>query len=177
MMVGSSFKSKQRSCSQLCRIQEKTRGSHGLFLTFRKISISRENLVNANNEWSRSILSSMSKYYAGNSQHLSFPFFLVQITYHILCTYFCSYFLGAPREYVLHDLALGLDWTSCQLSSTCIFLDCLGPPSILLFVPTIHVSHVDTPLTTRRLNTSTQENNMAMLHLIYNRHTYTVYIT
>ncbi len=96
---------------------------------------------------------------------------------HILCTYLSSYFLGAPHEYVRHDLVLELDWTSCQLSSTCIFLVCLGPPSILLFVPTIHVSHVHPPLTTRRLNTSTQVNNMAMLHLIYNRHTYIHHIS
>jgi hypothetical protein len=51
-------------------------------------------------------------------------------------------------------------------------LVCLGPPSILLFLPTIHVSHVHPPLTTWRLNTSTQVNNMTMLCLMYNGHTY-----
>ncbi len=99
----------------------------------------------------------------------SFPH---ELHYHILCTYLSSYFFGAPREYVHLGLVLGSDWTSCQLFSTCIFLVCLSPPSILLFVPTTHVSHVHPPLTTGQLNTSTQVNNMTMLHLIYNWHTY-----
>jgi hypothetical protein len=51
-------------------------------------------------------------------------------------------------------------------------LVCLGPPSIWLFIPTIRVSHVHPSLTTRQLNTSTQVNNLTMLHLIYNGHTY-----
>jgi hypothetical protein len=46
-------------------------------------------------------------------------------------------------------------------------LVCLGPPSILLFVPPFHVSHVQPPLPIGQLNTSIQVNNMAMLHLIY----------
>jgi hypothetical protein len=70
----------------------------------------------------------------------------------------------------------GLDCTSCQLSSTCIFFVCLGPPSNLLFVPMIHVSHVHPPLTTIWLNTNTQVNNMTMLHLIYIGHTYVHHI-
>ncbi len=86
--------------------------------------------------------------------------------------YLSGYFLEAPREYIHPGLVLGLDWTSCQLSSTCIFFVCLGPPSILLFVPTIHVSHMHPPWTTRWLNTDTQVNNVGMLHLTYNRHTY-----
>ncbi len=93
-----------------------------------------------------------------------------KLSYHTLCTYLSSYFLGAPREYVHLVLVLGLVWTSCQLSSTRILLVCLGPPSILLFVPTTHVSHVHPSLTTEQLNTSTQVNNMAMLYLIYNGH-------
>ncbi len=95
-----------------------------------------------------------------------------KLRHYILCTYLSSCFLGAPHEYVRHGLVLGLDWTSCQFSSTCIFLVCLGPPSILLFVPTLHVSGVHPPLPTGQLNTSTQLNNMARLHLIYNGHTY-----
>jgi hypothetical protein len=51
-------------------------------------------------------------------------------------------------------------------------LVCLGPPSMWLFVPTISVSHVPPPLPTGRLNTSTQVNNMTMLHLMHNSHTY-----
>jgi hypothetical protein len=49
---------------------------------------------------------------------------------------------------------------------------CLGPPSSLLFVPAIHISHVHPPLTTRRLNIAIQVNNMGAWHLMYNRHTY-----
>ncbi len=53
------------------------------------------------------------------------------------------------------------------------YLLCLSwPTSILVFFPTIHVSHMHPPLTTRQLNTSTQVNNMAVLHLIYNGITY-----
>jgi hypothetical protein len=59
-----------------------------------------------------------------------------------------------------------------QLSPTCIFLVSLGPPRILLFVPIVHVSHVHPPLTTRWLNTNTQVNNIAMLHIMYKGHTY-----
>ncbi len=93
--------------------------------------------------------------------------FLTQLCNHKLCTYLNSYLLGAPREYIHHGLVLGLDWTFGQLSSTCIFLVCPGPPSILLFVPTIHVSHMHPPMPTGRLNTCTQVNNMAMLHHIF----------
>jgi hypothetical protein len=78
------------------------------------------------------------------------------------CTYLRCYFLEAPREYFHLGLVLGLDWASCQLSSACIFFVCPGPPSILLFVPTIHVSHMHPPLTTRQLNTSSPVNNMGM---------------
>jgi hypothetical protein len=114
----------------------------------------------------------MNEYSAGNSQCLIFIFFFTQVTlsYTFVPTYLSGYFLGAPREYVHLVLVLGLVWTSCQLSSTRFLFVCLGPPSILLFVPTTHVSHVHPSLTTGQLNTSTQVNNMAMLYLIYNRH-------
>jgi hypothetical protein len=102
--------------------------------------------------------------------------FSCKLRYHIHCTYLSSYFLGAPPEYVRHGLVLGLDWTFCHFSSKCIFLVCLGPPNILLSVPTIQVSHMHPPLTPGRLNTSTQVNNLAMLHLIYNSHTYVHHI-
>ncbi len=75
--------------------------------------------------------------------------------------------LAAPREYVRDVLVLRLDWTSYWFSSTCIFFVCLGPPSILLFFWKIHISHVHPPLPTGQLGTSTQVNNMAMLHHIY----------
>ncbi len=103
----------------------------------------------------------MSNYDAGNSQLLSFLFFLHKLCYHLLCTYLSSFFLWAPRKYVHHGFVLRIDWTSCQLSSTCIFLVCLGPPSISLFVPTICISHVHPPLTSGQLNTSIQVNNVA----------------
>ncbi len=106
-------------------------------------------------------------------------YFFLHINYiiiYVLCTYLSGYFLGAPCEYVHLGLVLRLDWPSCQPPSTCIFLVCLGPSSILLFVPTIHVSHVHPLLKTGWLNTSTQVNNMAMLHLIYNGHTYVHHI-
>jgi hypothetical protein len=83
-----------------------------------------------------------------------------------------GYLLRAPRDYVYHGLVLGSDWTSCQLSSLCIILVCLGPPSILLFVPLAHVSHVHPSLPTQQLKTCVQVNNMALLHLMYNSHTY-----
>jgi hypothetical protein len=76
-------------------------------------------------------------------------------------------FLKHPREYVRNGLVLGLGWTSCRLSSTCTSLVCPGPPSILMFVPTIHVSHMYPPLPTGQLNSSAQVNNMAVLHHIY----------
>jgi hypothetical protein len=91
---------------------------------------------------------------------------------YIIVFFVSGYFLQAPREYMHPGLVLGLDWASCQLPTTCIFFVCPGPPSILLFVPTIQASHMHPPLTTRGLNTSTQVNNMGMLHLIYNRHNY-----
>jgi hypothetical protein len=54
-----------------------------------------------------------------------------------------------------------------------IFFVCLRPPNSLLFVPTIHISHMSPPLTTRWLNTAIQVNNTGMLHLMYNRHIFT----
>ncbi len=102
---------------------------------------------------------------------ISFFFYTNYITVYF-CTYLSGHFLEAPREYIHPGLVLGLDWASCQLSSTCVFLVCPGPPIILLFIPTIHVSHMYPPLTTRQLNTGTQVNNMGMLHLTYNRHAY-----
>jgi hypothetical protein len=38
-------------------------------------------------------------------------------------------------------------------------------------VPTIHISHVNHPLTTGQLNTAIQVNNMGARHLMYNGHT------
>ncbi len=95
-----------------------------------------------------------------NSVLLLLPNTIMQ---YICCTYFSSYLLAAPCEYVRHGLVLGLDWTSYRFSSTCFFFVCPGPPSIL----TIHVSHVLPPVPTGQLNTSTQVNNMAMLRHIY----------
>ncbi len=93
--------------------------------------------------------------------------FLIQLCNHKLCTYLNDYLLEAPCKYVRQGLIHGLNWTSYQLSFTCIFLVCPGSPSILLFVPTIHVSYMHPPLPTRRLNACAQVNNMAMLHYMY----------
>ncbi len=57
----------------------------------------------------------------------------------------------------------------------CVFLVCLGPPSSLTFVTTIHISHVHPPLTMRRLNPAIQVNNTGVLHLMYTGHMYTVH--
>jgi hypothetical protein len=55
------------------------------------------------------------------------------------------------------------------LSSISILLVCFGPPSILLFTPTTHVSHSNPPLPAGQLNTNVQVNNMATLHHIYTK--------
>jgi hypothetical protein len=93
----------------------------------------------------------------------------------ILCTYLSGYFLGAPHEHP--------SWPCPQVRLSLLpalfhmYLLCLScPPSILLFVPTIHVSHMHPPLTSRQFKTNTQVNNIAILHLIYNRHTYVHHI-
>ncbi len=75
--------------------------------------------------------------------------------------------LEAPREYVLNGLDPGIDWTPCLLSSISVFLVCSGPPSILLFVPTTYVSHLNPPLPAGQLSTSVEVNNMTTLHHIY----------
>jgi hypothetical protein len=110
--------------------------------------------------WTRIIMGNIIKHGYDNQV----LFFLTQFMYHILCTYLIGYLLEAPREYIRHGLILGLDWAFCQFSSAYILLVCLG---ILLFVPTIHVSHTHPLLPTGQLNTGTQVNNMAVLHLIY----------
>jgi hypothetical protein len=57
------------------------------------------------------------------------------------------------------------------------YLPCLSRPTQYLAVCSKDsFSHVHPPLTTGRLNTSTQVNNMAMLHLIYHRHIYVHHI-
>ncbi len=100
-------------------------------------------------------------------------FLLAQLCNHKLFTYLNSYLLEAPHEYVRHGLVPGLDWTPCWLSSTCIFLDCPGPPSILLFVPTIHVSHMYPPLPEAQLNTSAHGYATSYIHHhTYLHHTY-----
>ncbi len=79
--------------------------------------------------------------------------------------------LTAPREYVHSSLVLGSDWAIYQLSSILYLIRLPWPTQQLgLFTPTLHVSHVHPPLTTRRLNTAIQVNNMGAWHLIYNGH-------
>ncbi len=104
------------------------------------------------------------------------PIFSFHINY--ICVHFILYMLErlsleAPCEYVHPGLVLRLDWASCQPLPYSIFFVCLRPPRSLLLGPTIHISHVFPPLTTRWLNTVTQVNNMGMLHFMHNGHTYT----
>jgi hypothetical protein len=71
-------------------------------------------------------------------------------------------------------LALSSGQTESLVSSLpyCIFLVCLGPPSSLLFVSTIHISQVHPPFTTTWLNIAIQVNNTGVPHLMYNGHIY-----
>jgi hypothetical protein len=78
--------------------------------------------------------------------------------------YLNSHLLGAPREYVLHGLDLGIDCDSCWPSFSSKFLVCPGPPSILLFVPMDRVSHLTPSLLSGQLLINVQVNNTAALH-------------
>ncbi len=108
------------------------------------------------------------QYDAGETWHFGSPSFWHKLHPHIPNTYVSGYLLEAPREYVCHGLVLGSDWTPCQLSSTCIILVCLGPPSTRCLPLHFMFNTCTPPLPIGQLNTSTQVNNMAMLHLIYN---------
>ncbi len=68
---------------------------------------------------------------------------------------------------LLHSLDPEMDWTPCWYSSISVFLVWTGPHSILLLVPTTHVSHSNPPLPAGQLNTRVQVNNIATLHHIY----------
>ncbi len=72
--------------------------------------------------------------------------------------------LAAPREYIHSGLILELDMSPLPALFYIyfIFLVCLRPTISLLFVPTIHISHVHPPLTTRQHNTAIQVNNMGL---------------
>jgi hypothetical protein len=76
----------------------------------------------ASNEWSQ--IHNQAQIIIVQETHniLGFLFFLHNLHHHILCTYLSGYFLGIPRKYIHLGLVLGLDWTSCRLSSTCILL-------------------------------------------------------
>ncbi len=58
---------------------------------------------------------------------------------------------------------------------TCVHLVCLGPPSSLLFVPTIHISHMHPPLTTRWLNSYTSKHHGCVIQHV--QRTYIHYST
>jgi hypothetical protein len=92
-----------------------------------------------------------------------------------LCLFtFYTYLSGYTLQHLSNTsiLASSLGWTEPFTSSLlyCIFLVSLGPPNSLLFIPTIHISHVLPPLTTRLLNTAIQVNNTGAWHLMYNGH-------
>ncbi len=98
-------------------------------------------------------------------------FLLIQIAIlylYTLYTYLSSYFLQHLVDTSILASSLGFTESFvCSLPYS-IFLICLGPPSSLLFVPLIHISHVHPSLTTRWLNTDIQVNNMGVRYLIYN---------
>jgi hypothetical protein len=89
-------------------------------------------------------------------------------------TYLSSYSLQHLAN--MSILASSSGWTE---PFTCSHLSCiqfvwLGPPSNLLFVPMIHILHVQTSLNTRRLNTFIQVNIMDAQRSIYNEHIYSL---
>jgi hypothetical protein len=57
-------------------------------------------------------------------------------------TYLNGHLLGAPRENVTHGLCPGIDCASCWVSFPKYIFVYSGPPFILLFAPTAHVSHL-----------------------------------
>ncbi len=91
----------------------------------------------------------------------------ISFSYYIIIHYIYIHFilleqlsLEAPCEYVHSGLVLGLDWAPCQLSSV-LYLPYLSWPTQQLVIhPNDHISHMHPPLTTRRLNTAIQVNNM-----------------
>ncbi len=143
----------------------------GLFLTCRKINNCRRNkyldeqLIRVTNQ------PSMTNNCSNSPQHPSL-FFSYELHLCILCTYLSSYFLKhlANRSIMASSrVRQSLQPALFYIVSSSI---CLGLPNSLLFGPTYHISHVYPPLTTRRLNTTIQEKNMGMLHLMYDRRTY-----
>jgi hypothetical protein len=106
----------------------------------------------------------------------SIPFFF--FSYICIATlYLCTldtYLRGYLLQHLanMSILALSSGQTEPFASSLLyhILLVCLGPTRSLLFVPTIHISHVHPPFTTRRLNTAIQVNNMGAQHFMYNGH-------
>jgi hypothetical protein len=109
----------------------------------------------------------------------SIPVFSFHINYNIILMYILYILerlsLAVPRKYVHSGLVLGLDWTLCHLSSI-LYLSCLSWPTHQLVVCSNGLyftnKHVHPPLTTRRLNTAIQVNNMGARHLMYNGHIY-----
>ncbi len=109
----------------------------------------------------------------GDIQHSWFFLYFLQMNHSIIITTYILYILEQlSLEHLasMSILALSSGQTEpfASLPLSCILLVCLGPPSNLLFVPTIHISHVLPPLTTRWLNTIIQVNHMGAWHLMYN---------
>ncbi len=99
-----------------------------------------------------------------NSWQISF---IWAITHLQLCTYLNGHLLGAPCENVLHGLDPGLDCASCWFSFLKYFLAYSGPPNILPFASTAHISHPNPFLAYWRLTTSVYVNNKSALHHIH----------
>ncbi len=95
--------------------------------------------------------------YTGNSRCPNL-FLLKRIVPLYLCifyTYLSGYLLQLLTNLSVPASSSGQTEPFASSLLYCIFFVCHRPPSSL-FVPMIHISHVNPPLTTRRLNTSKQ---------------------
>jgi hypothetical protein len=77
--------------------------------------------------------------------------------------------LEAPREYIHSGLIFGLDWALCAISSI-LCLPYLSWPTQQLVTDSYFTRSPS--LTTKRLNTAIQVNNMGAWYLMYKRHIY-----
>jgi hypothetical protein len=79
------------------------------------------------------------------------------------CTYLNGHLLGAPREYILHGLNPGLNWSSCCPASWAFFLFVLAHPASWCLLQWLKfLAHPS--LLARQLNTDIQVNNTTMPH-------------
>jgi hypothetical protein len=94
------------------------------------------------------------------------------IILYTLYSYLSSYSLKHPANTSIQGLSVGQTEPLTNSLQYCALSVCLRPPSSLLFFPTIHISRVHPPSTTRWLYTIIQVNNMGARCLIYKGHIY-----